>query len=423
MIAAWMIYAVVASIPIALGAEAVSVLLRRHGLPERGVWVLALLGAVLIPLLALALPASTSEAALNLGIPWLVLDFGVPAVVDVPQTSPLVATARAVLLLWLALSAGLAARLARSLLSVERERRDWKRARLAGTDVRLSSDLGPAVYGLARPEIVIPAWMSELPDDQLELILRHETEHISAGDPWALWAATALRIALPWHPIVWHLTRGLRQALELDCDRRVTKNHGNIGRYGETILAVAARARPPHAEPLAAFTESTRFIKRRLLTMTQPKRVLGRGAVAAIVALTVVVIAGACETPLPTAVPDVDESLTAVPAVKLDVGALAAEPTVTPFTVAPSIRNRDEVVQAMQNEYPALLRDAGIGGSVTIFFFIDADGTVRATRINESSGHPALDDAALEVASVYRFAPALNGDEKVPVWILFRIAF
>ncbi|HSM59648.1 MAG TPA: hypothetical protein VK849_02575, partial [Longimicrobiales bacterium] len=43
---------------------------------------------------------------------------------------------------------------------------------------------------------------------------------------------------------------------------------------------------------------------------------------------------------------------------------LSAAPTFTPFTVAPSILNRDEVVRAMEREYPPLLRDAGIGGTV-----------------------------------------------------------
>jgi len=102
---------------------------------------------------------------------------------------------------------------------------------------------------------------------------------------------------------------------------------------------------------------------------------------------------------------------------------LAAAPTFTPYTVAPSILNRDEVVRAMVREYPALLRDAGIGGTVRVYFFIDENGQVRDTRIDQSSGHQALDDAALAVADVYRFSAALNRDKKVPVWVSFPITF
>jgi len=106
-----------------------------------------------------------------------------------------------------------------------------------------------------------------------------------------------------------------------------------------------------------------------------------------------------------------------------DVTDLSAAPTFTPFTVAPSIQNRSDVVRAMEREYPPLLRDAGIGGTVRVYFFIDEDGRVGDYRIDESSGHKALDDAALAVADVYQFTAALNRDKKVPVWVSFPITF
>ena len=102
---------------------------------------------------------------------------------------------------------------------------------------------------------------------------------------------------------------------------------------------------------------------------------------------------------------------------------LASAPTFTPFTVAPSIQNRSEVVRAMEREYPPLLRDAGIGGTVRVYFFIDETGQVQDTRVDQTSGHQALDDAALAVASIYRFSPALNRDKQVPVWVSFPITF
>lgn len=102
---------------------------------------------------------------------------------------------------------------------------------------------------------------------------------------------------------------------------------------------------------------------------------------------------------------------------------LGDAPTFTPFTVAPSILNREEIIDAMRAQYPPLLRDAGIGGEVRVFFFIDAEGSVQSTRIDETSGHKQLDDAALAVANLYRFSPALNRDEKVPVWVSFPIQF
>ena len=102
---------------------------------------------------------------------------------------------------------------------------------------------------------------------------------------------------------------------------------------------------------------------------------------------------------------------------------ISAAPTFTPFTVAPSILNRNDVIRAMEREYPPLLRDAGIGGTVLIYFFIDEEGRVQDTQINTSSGHQSLDDAALAVSEIYRFTPAMNRDKKVPVWVSFPITF
>ena len=98
-------------------------------------------------------------------------------------------------------------------------------------------------------------------------------------------------------------------------------------------------------------------------------------------------------------------------------------PTFTPYTKAPSITNRQEVVRAMQEAYPPLLRDAGIEGLIRVYFFIEADGSVGSVQIDESSGHAALDDAALRVGEVYRFSPAMNREEAVPVWVSFPITF
>ncbi len=102
---------------------------------------------------------------------------------------------------------------------------------------------------------------------------------------------------------------------------------------------------------------------------------------------------------------------------------ISEAPTFTPFSVAPSILNRNEVVRAMEREYPLVLRDSGIGGTVRVYFYIDEEGRVRDRQIDTSSGHQALDAAAMAVSEIYRFSPALNRDEKVAVWVSFPITF
>lgn len=104
-------------------------------------------------------------------------------------------------------------------------------------------------------------------------------------------------------------------------------------------------------------------------------------------------------------------------------GDLADQPVFTPYTVAPEVTNRSEVQRALVREYPPLLRDAGIGGTVNVWFFIDETGKVVNTRLVASSGHPQLDGAALAVADIMKFTPAMNRDKQVPVWVQMPIKF
>ncbi|NNM05575.1 MAG: energy transducer TonB, partial [Gemmatimonadetes bacterium] len=94
-----------------------------------------------------------------------------------------------------------------------------------------------------------------------------------------------------------------------------------------------------------------------------------------------------------------------------------------PYTVRPDITNRSDVARALEEEYPPVLRDAGVGGTVQVWFFIDENGKVQKTQVNRSSGHQALDEAALRVANEIEFTSALNEDKPVPVWISLPITF
>lgn len=138
-----------------------------------------------------------------------------------------------------------------------------------------------------------------------------------------------------------------------------------------------------------------------------------------------------------TATVDIDENITIPPTTFRDnpvdrlppppdsavFSQLSKTPTFTPHTVSPGIRNRGEVQQALSREYPSILRDAGIGGTVEVWFQIDEEGVVQQTLVRTGSGHQALDSAALKVAGVIQFTPALNRDKRVPVWISLPITF
>ena len=95
---------------------------------------------------------------------------------------------------------------------------------------------------------------------------------------------------------------------------------------------------------------------------------------------------------------------------------LPADPATT------SVR-RDEPPVALNPEsqigFPPALYQQRISGTVLLRLFVDATGTIapESTRVQESSGYPALDSAAMIGAPTLRFAPALHNG--VPVATLF----
>lgn len=97
-------------------------------------------------------------------------------------------------------------------------------------------------------------------------------------------------------------------------------------------------------------------------------------------------------------------------------------PRIIVHTVKPRLLNPEDVRRATQQEYPRFLRDR-ITGTTLLHLFVDERGCVAAKIVKESSGNERLDRAALRVASVARFSPAMNRDEKVALWIEYTISF
>ncbi len=89
----------------------------------------------------------------------------------------------------------------------------------------------------------------------------------------------------------------------------------------------------------------------------------------------------------------------------------------------------DEVPVVLNTElpfhYPPALYARRVQGNVTLRLYVDRDGTPRSdsTRIEESSGFPALDSAALKGAQALHFVPAKLRGEPLPTTVLFPVYF
>lgn len=428
MIAAWMAYTFFVGAFAAAAAWVLEQLLRSHRLPARGVWLGGLALSLSWPVWtafrpeAMAVPAGPPPETGVISLEPLTLQVGARSIWTLLD--------RPLVWAWVLASGVLLGLVVILLLRTRLLRRRWKGEEAGGREILVSEDWGPAVVGLLRPQIVLPRWCRSMPESELRLILDHEAEHLEAGDLRVLALAGFFPVLLPWSLPTWWMWHRLRLAVEGDCDLRVLRRNPRATRAYMELLLEVGRGLPKGRFAAAMLSEPERTLARRIRTMTMPlpKRPLLRGIL--LVGAGLILIGVACAVPTPTALDD-DPELPAVEAVVTEETPALSEaarqlmefPTFTPFTVPPQLLNREEVAAALEEEYPPLVRDAGIGGTVTVWFFVDEAGTVRNTRVDESSGHQALDEAALRVAARVRFSAALNRDEPVPVWIALPITF
>ena len=316
---------------------------------------------------------------------------------------------------WVVLSSLLVVTVLFAFARLVREGKSWDLGSLGDRSVLWSRATGPTVVGLLRPRVVLPAWVRAINSSEQELILLHEEEHIRAGDTRLRFLMTLPLLAFPWNPALWLQRHRLSLAIELDCDRRVMNRMPSQRRtYGDLLLRVGAGRNGLHRLAIVSLAEGRSQLERRIRGLVErvPRARRVQGGILALGVAVLVTLA------------------VLLPRIRGEDGSAADEPvdvseapTFTPFTERPELLNEEEVREALEEEYPPILRDAGIGGTVQVYFFIDAEGEVQRVVVAGTSGHEALDSAALRVARVFRFSQARNLGEVVPVWIAIPLTF
>ena len=86
------------------------------------------------------------------------------------------------------------------------------------------------------------------------------------------------------------------------------------------------------------------------------------------------------------------------------------------------ILNQSEVGRAIEEAYPPLLRDAGVGGTVQLDLAVQADGKAGDVRVIRSD-HPQFTEAVLKIVARMRFAPAQKDGRPVAARIPFALTF
>jgi protein TonB len=92
-------------------------------------------------------------------------------------------------------------------------------------------------------------------------------------------------------------------------------------------------------------------------------------------------------------------------------------------SMAPRLANTEQVRAAMLGAYTSGMVDRKSTGTVGVWMLVDEQGFVVGRTVKTSSGQCRLDVAALEIASIMRFSPAMRNGKPMKVWVDMPLVF
>jgi protein TonB len=119
------------------------------------------------------------------------------------------------------------------------------------------------------------------------------------------------------------------------------------------------------------------------------------------------------ETPIASA-PPAPEPAAAVPPATMPKTQSAQSTVSSPSTDQPKAVSHVDC-NIVEPDYPEIARRRGETGTAVVRFVVDTNGRIKSVRLQRSSGHPRLDDAALDALRSSTCRPYLEAGVPVPV--------
>lgn len=181
-----------------------------------------------------------------------------------------------------------------------------RQGRMARHGTLLPAGSSPALVGLWRPRVALPAdFDTRFSPDERRLILAHEDVHHARHDnAWNLLACTLTALHW-WNPLAWLAARRMQADQELACDAVVLgREPGALATYTRALLA--AHDLTPHGAPLASRWGSSHPLVERIAMLNAAPRRTRRHT---LFALTTLMAAAGLTWAAQTEAPASDESL------------------------------------------------------------------------------------------------------------------
>ncbi|MBB1088284.1 TonB family protein [Lysobacter sp. SG-8] len=261
-------------------------------------------------------------------------------------------------------------------------------ARADGTFVAETNGGLPAVLGLLRPRIVLPAdFERRYTEVQQVLLVAHERQHLRHGDLQAHAAWCLGRCLLWFNPLIHVATGRFRHDQEMACDARVLgalRRHRRA--YGEAMLETQLAHQ---GSPFGCHWGFSHPLKERIEMLKQSRMSRSRRFMGGLVSTLLVVSTGAAAWTLQPA------------------ASTAASQADMPSRVD------DESRRLSPPRYPAEALASKLSGKVSLIITVDETGAPVDIQVEQATPAGVFDAASVEAAWQWRFTPAMEGGKPV----------
>jgi bla regulator protein BlaR1 len=253
----------------------------------------------------------------------------------------------------------------------------------------------PMVIGWLRPVILIPvSAIAGLAPHQLDALVLHELAHIRRLDTVINVLLAAAETILFYHPAVWWVSRHVRIERENCCDDLAVSACGDVAMYVEALTSLETWKATGHP----ALAANGGKLKDRVTRLLEAPAQSAQFSLSAVTGLALVSLVAA--------------SVAMAAPASHGRNATEIRPIVETHTLPP---------------YPKESIHSHEEGRVLLAVTIGTDGAISRASVFKPSGHPRLDDAAVQyVKSHWRWQPATKAGKPVAadtrVSVLFKLA-
>jgi TonB family protein len=287
-----------------------------------------------------------------------------------------------------------------------------RRLGIGPVDILSSAQIfAPLTMGFIRKRMLLPAGMlAALSQADADTVIAHELAHVRRNDFLKNLLYELLSLPVSYHPAFWLARQRMRETREMVCDQMAAEVSGNH-QYAQSLLRLASMLLKgkslgiPHA--IGVFDTNT--LERRLMKLTETKKVMGRvrrwAALGACIALGLA-------------------AASTMVMVRFDVAAATTDKGTAQNTAPVSVsanQMAEHLLTKVNPKYPPDAKKARIQGTVLLEAIIGKTGRVENLKV--VSGPTELQQSALDAVRQWTYKPVLSNGEPIEVKTTIHVIY